>query len=157
MMKRRLVFFVLIVSMMLSINSSVFAFSVDKDAAGNVTVVTAMEVGEKFISASPDLTEWEYASLLYKRTLYDLDESELAYYFVVSKGSAEIGHILVSATKDRGPILQYSKNLIDFNVNSNEKVYYLRGSNIVSAENATEINKINTSEKLFRLEYISGC
>lgn len=140
---RKMVLFILTLLLTCFTVSSAFA-SIENDNTLNnhVSIDQAQLVGEKFILQSSDLSEWHSAKLVYSETFYDLDESELGYYFIVTEGNNQNGHIVISATKDRGPILQYSRNVLSLNNKEGGKGYYLGGLKIVYANSARDIAKV---------------
>lgn len=64
-----------------------------------------------------------------KTYLYDVDESLLGYYLTYKTGEGNTNHILVSATTDRAPILQYGEGILDseyeYLLEEGKKLYYL--------------------------------
>ncbi len=82
--------------------------------------MVSMEQGEKVASYSikeisgslTDLSEWKDATVEQSTVYYDLDGKKSAYSFNVIKNKQQVGYILISATKDNFPVLEFSKGKI---------------------------------------------
>lgn len=79
--------------------------------------MVSMEQAEKVASYSikeisgslTDLSEWKDATVKQSTVYYDLDGKKSAYSFNVIKNNQQVGYILISATKDNSPVLEFSK------------------------------------------------
>ncbi|WP_148505221.1 hypothetical protein [Paenibacillus beijingensis] len=110
-----------------------------KEKESNATIVsvaTAMNVAETFIKSSNYNQKWSQTQLVFFENLYDIDESLLGYYFIVRDNGESIGHIIVSATEDRGPVLQYGDGASN-SKKTGLKAYYVGG--IIHEKNAADV------------------
>ncbi len=86
------------------------------EASNIVSVEQAEKVASysiKGISGSiSDLSEWKDATVNMSTVYYDLDGNKSAYSFNVIKNKQQVGYILISATKDNSPVLEFSKGKI---------------------------------------------
>jgi hypothetical protein len=86
------------------------------EASNMVSVEQAEKVASysiKQISGSlTDLSEWKDTTIKQSTVYYDLDGKKSAYSFNVVKNKQPVGYILISATKDNSPILEFSKGKI---------------------------------------------
>lgn len=86
------------------------------EASKMVSVEQAEKVASystKQISGSlTDLSEWKDATVEQSTVYYDLDGKKSAYSFNVIKNKQQVGYILISATKDNSPVLEFSKGKI---------------------------------------------
>jgi hypothetical protein len=114
-----------------------------------VSVSDAEHVALKFIDYTSYRSAWSGAQLNFSENLYDIDETLLGYYFLVTdKSGSSLGHIIVSATKDRGPILQYGDGVME-GAQPGLKGYYVNG--IVHAADSQKILK-KAKEKNIQLK-----
>lgn len=113
---------IIIIAMLLTLVPSVYAEN--EKGPILVDIQTAQFVGENFIHGA-DFEEWKQSKLSYSETFYDLDESILGYYFLVTKEKNIKGHVIVSATEDRGLILQFGLEPLTLQKKDAEKGYYL--------------------------------
>jgi len=130
--------FLMIALSLLLLISFVPAVSAKNQLSEHVSVADAEQAALKFIRYAND-DRWLDAQLKFATNLYDIDESLLAYYFIVTdKANQNNGYIIVSATKDRGPVLEFGFGTYE-NVENHpgKKSYYING--IVHATNANEI------------------
>lgn len=82
--------------------------------------MVSMEQAEKVASYSikeisgslTDLSEWKDTTVKQSTVYYDLDGKKSAYSFNVIKNKQPVGYILISATKDNSPVLEFSKGKI---------------------------------------------
>lgn len=116
-----------------------FLFSVllfiPKAHAAELAISTeeAQAVIEKFIAYSPNDEQWSNSETTSKQLFYVNDDKYQ-------------GYIIISATKEPDPILQYSIGEMGYDVdqsNKDEKIYYLGATNYLTAK-----NKENLKNKL---------
>ncbi|MEK0315026.1 hypothetical protein [Cohnella sp. 56] len=134
-MKMNFKFLIYSLSLMLLI-SFVPSVSANNYVSEKISVTDAEQAAQKFIGyLNNDL--WQDAQLKFSKDLYDIDETLLAYYFLINnKSGMNKGYIIVSATKDRGPVLEFGDGVIESD-QSGLKSYFLNG--IVQASSAEEI------------------
>ncbi|PAV13929.1 hypothetical protein ASJ81_15890 [Methanosarcina spelaei] len=75
------------------------------DEAKEIAAFSVIEFSDKI----SDFSEWKDASVESDITYYDLDRNKTAYAFNVVKNNEYAGFIIISATKDKYPILEFSK------------------------------------------------
>ena len=100
-----------------------------------VSIAEAKEVAKKFIfriSDDKEFREWKGVKLSSPIVCYDINDNPTAYLFELKKDGKYLGYIVVSATKDNYPILEFSKGKSPLMRASElgikpEKVYYLGG------------------------------
>lgn len=152
------VFFVFSASGVSVTNANEVINEVTNEVANEVVPVEeAIKAATALISSSVYSSDWADAIIEHKYNLYDLDDSLLGYYMVVKKNNSQIGYMVVSATKDRVPVLEYGE---DHNFNFEEEVYnkgnkiFYLGYNFLAAKNGMELKerhkliKDNTIKKL---------
>lgn len=137
--------FMLILVLSIGIISSVNA-STSLMKSERVSTADAIKAAQKFIKESNYSSKWNSAELKYTMDLYDIDETLVGYYYTVIENSMSIGHLVVSATIDRGPILQYGDGIIKDNQDSGKRAYYVSG--IVHAIDAAEILEKANGKKI---------
>lgn len=107
------IFGLLLVGIMLLCLTSI-AFAETND---NGNIILDLEDGKKVASfytmelsnTFPKLAGWDGSSVEHEITYYNLNGDKAAYAFNVVKNNAYQGYLLVSATKDNYPILEFSK------------------------------------------------
>lgn len=77
----------------------------------NATVAASYLVGEISNEQSTDYTDWNGATVVENTTYYDVNGVESAYSFDVIVNGQYDGYIMVSATRDNFPILEFSKGI----------------------------------------------
>lgn len=86
------------------------------DSSEIVTLDHAEEVAEYYVHYIPtfisDLSKWDDATVDYSMTFYDLDGNKSAYSFDVIDNGDYAGYILVSATRNNYPILEFSEGTL---------------------------------------------
>lgn len=129
-----------------------FLFSVllfiPKAHAAELAISTeeAQAVIEKFIAYSPNDEQWSNSETTSKQLFYDIDDSVLGYHFKFYNDDKYQGYIIISATKEPNPILQYSIGQMGYDLDQSskdEKIYYLGATNYLTAK-----NKENLKNKL---------
>lgn len=99
-----------------------------------------------------------FTDLNYYSNMYDIDDTILGYYFDIRNNNETVGYIVVSATTERTPILQFGLGAIDDNYKINvqkERAYYLNAMNLMYAQNAADLktkHKNLISKKLMAIE-----
>ncbi|MCC3375517.1 Spi family protease inhibitor [Cohnella sp. REN36] len=96
----------------------------------------AQLVAQKFLTQSIYRDTWNLSNLSFVEPLYGIEEELLGYAFNVSKGTGIVGHIIVSSTKDRGPILQFGDKGLSDPIEG-RKGYLING--IIHAPSAADI------------------
>lgn len=114
-----------------SLSSVVFAEANIFPVSSNEQTLTTLSIDEaKEIAAFsvveisgmiPDLSEWKDASVELDTTYYDLDGNEAAYAFDIMKSNEYYGFIIISATKDNYPILEFSKGKLPHKISDMTK------------------------------------
>ncbi|WP_342423062.1 hypothetical protein [Paenibacillus sp. FSL E2-0178] len=142
-MKFRKGIFLAVLTLVLMITSSAYAAGENvqgienKDQKSAVSIQTAQIVGERFLQES-GIENWNQSTLAYSETFYDLDETESAYYFLVNFDNKQNGYIVVSAIKERGPILQFGLGTLEFDKTKGSKGYFL-GLQIIYSDSGSEL------------------
>ncbi|MFB9330911.1 hypothetical protein ACFFSY_33635 [Paenibacillus aurantiacus] len=103
-----------------------------------VSVAEAKKVAEQFIKGSNFAEKWYQTQLTFSEVLYDIDESQLGYYFIVRNEGEAIGHIIVSSSTDKGPVLEYGDGMAETN-KLKLKSYYNHG--LIRAQNASAVKE----------------
>jgi hypothetical protein len=75
------------------------------------TVAATYLLGEISGEPSSDYTEWSEATVIKNTTYYDMNGVESAYSFNVTVNGQYDGYIIVSATTDNYPVLEFSKGM----------------------------------------------
>lgn len=87
--------------------------SIDEQVPTTLNIDEAKEIAAFYLielsKTIPELSEWENSVVEPDITFYDLDGNITAYAFSVMKNSQYDGYIIISATKDKYPILEFSK------------------------------------------------
>jgi hypothetical protein len=90
--------------------------SATSDSSDIVTLDHAEEVAEYYVHYIPtfisDLSKWDDATVEYSMTFYDPDGNKSAYSFDVIDNGDYAGYILVSATRNNYPILEFSEGTL---------------------------------------------
>ncbi|AKJ39455.1 C39 family peptidase [Methanosarcina barkeri] len=94
------------------------------------------------LSTIPELSEWGNASVEPDITFYDLDGNVTAYAFNVMKDNQYDGYIIASATKDKYPILEFSKGKLPNKISAITK----KSKNEVA--NYANKNKLNVGKSV---------
>ncbi|QUL52695.1 C39 family peptidase [Paenibacillus tritici] len=76
--------------------------------------------------------------MIFTETFYDLDDTESAYYFLVDYNNKQEGYVVVSAIKDRGPILQFGQGALELNKEEGGRGYFL-GLQIVYSDSGNTL------------------
>jgi len=83
------------------------------NSTNDVSIEDAEEVASYYVRYIPSFMEnfqgWQEATVEQSEVYYDLDGKKSAYAFNVIENGQYAGYILVSATKDNYPILEFSK------------------------------------------------
>lgn len=104
-------------------------------AKEQVSTAEAKEVAKKFmhiVSVNEKFKEWKEAKLSNPIVCYGIDDNPTAYLFELKKSGSYLGYIVISATKDNYPVLEFSKGksplmrALELGIKP-EKVYYLGG------------------------------
>lgn len=82
--------------------------SVDRSTAQNVAVSHMKEIAK----ISADYADWAKGSVQQSTTYYDLNDQKAAYLFNVNVNGKYSGYILVSATKNNYPVLEFSRGKV---------------------------------------------
>jgi len=148
----RLVMVLLILSLLMS---PALSFAAEKTTVENklVEIDTAQWIANKFVVNNKSLRGDQ---VVYHTSLYDIDDSVLGYYFDILNENYLIGYIIVSATKEREPILEYGEGTIidDFKNQTDRgmRTYYLKALDYFYATDSKDLrskfesikqNKIN--------------
>jgi PKD repeat protein len=64
---------------------------------------------KQVVSSASQYTDWKNATVRKETTYYDLDGNESAYSFDVLVNGSYAGYLMVSATRDNYPVLEFSK------------------------------------------------
>jgi hypothetical protein len=116
------------------------------EASKMVSVEQAEKIASfsiKEISGSiADLSEWKDATVKLSTVYYDLDGKKSAYSFNVIKNKQQVGCILISATKDNSPVLEFSKGKV-----TNEITELTSRSKSLVQERANEIKSESTDKE----------
>lgn len=72
-----------------------------------VTVEKAKMAIGNYIDRNEYLEDMWNKDINFKFTLYDIDDSVIAYYFSVDKGKDNIGYFIISANKKIDPLLEH--------------------------------------------------
>jgi hypothetical protein len=78
---------------------------VDINTAASIALLNVKDTA----SLSPDFSSWNEATVTPSTTYYDLQGNKTAYAFDVNVNGQYAGYILVSATKDKSPVLELSR------------------------------------------------
>lgn len=96
-----------------------------------------------FIVKSDHLNDWRNGKVQYKHDLYDIDDSIVAYYYEIEKDNEVVGYFITGAYAEVEPILEYGEGSLDIinkEIASGNKAYYLGGINYLFAENKDELH-----------------
>lgn len=136
----------------------IFSVFVPNANAENVELINendALKAAKKY---SQKIGIWEDAEFAIDSHLYDIDDSLLGYHMLVKINNEIAGYLVVSATKDRGPVMQYGTNIKSVRIinelkSKQEKIYYLGASDYVGAKSSTNLKeKIDTAKKTMLTE-----
>lgn len=87
--------------------------SINEQTSTTLSIDMAKEIAAFYLvelsGTIPELSGWENAVVEPDITFYDLEGNITAYSFDVMKNSEYDGYIITSATKDKYPILEFSK------------------------------------------------
>lgn len=107
--------------------------SIDKDIA--------LKTAEKFMANTNMFNSNVQAK--FKSNMYDTSDNVIGYYCNLISEGKNAGYVLVSATRDLPPVLEYGEGNIpyevDKNIDNGEKFYYLGGSQYEFANNSLEL------------------
>jgi hypothetical protein len=92
--------------------------------------------------AIPELSEWGNAVIEPDITYYDLEENITAYAFNVMKNSEYDGYIIIPATKDKYPILEFSKGKLPHKISTMAK------KSQCTVSNHANKNKLNIGKSI---------
>ncbi|AKJ38343.1 C39 family peptidase [Methanosarcina barkeri] len=95
---------------------------------------------EELSGTIPELSDWKDASTEPDITFYDLEVNITAYAFDVMKNNQYDGYIIASATKDKYPILEFSKGKLPSKISTMTKKSQLKVAKYAS-ENKLSIEK----------------
>ena len=76
----------------------------------NATVAASYLIGQ-IPSQNADFSDWSGATVVENTTYYDMNGVETAYSFNVMVNGQYDGYIMISATRDNYPILEFSKGI----------------------------------------------
>ncbi|RNI15839.1 hypothetical protein EFE42_00960 [Methanohalophilus sp. RSK] len=109
------------------------------DNSNVVTLNNAEEVAAYYVQYvpvfMPSMSDWEDATVKYSTTFYDIDGNKSAFSFDVIDNGEYAGYILVSATRDNYPILEFSEGSIP-----NDVAEFQSKSMVQASEYAVENN-----------------
>ncbi|CAH1216941.1 hypothetical protein PAECIP111893_04210 [Paenibacillus plantiphilus] len=139
-MKRHIVIVVVLLLVMTAVPGFALGQEQGQVMKKEISLLTAEKIAKKFYK------ETGFAignAIRYSSTLYDVDDSVLGYYFNIWNNEKTAGYIVVSATKERSPILQYGDQAMgyDFQEKSEAglKPYYLNALNIIHAKDTQDL------------------
>lgn len=109
----------------------------------------AKNICENFVAQSN--LDWLKGDIEFRSNLHDLNDNILGYYYSVGDG-----YIIVAATKELSPILQFGeKNIsdeVDKNISKGNYIYYLGALDYEFGKNANEVkNKLKSKNKPLQL------
>lgn len=117
--------------LVISLSSIVFAETNTSPISTNEQIPTTLNIDqaneittfylEELSGTIPELSEWKYASVEPDITFYDLEGNITAYAFDVMKNNQYDGYIITSATKDKYPILEFSKGKLPTKISTMTK------------------------------------
>jgi len=111
-------------------------------AAKEISEQVAMNVSKNFLEKSP--FDWKDAKVIFVDNFYDLNDKVLGYYYNILKDNKTVGYILVSATKELPPILQFGESTLSYEADEKikyNKMYYLGAFKYEFGKNASEIKE----------------
>jgi hypothetical protein len=115
-------------------------------ANANLSVDEAREIAtfylEELSGTIPEFSEWKDAIAEYDIAFYDMHGDITAYSFDVMKNKEYDGYIIISATKDKFPILEFSKGQLPNEIPKMVK----KSQNEI--ENYANKNKLNVEESI---------
>ena len=126
----------------------------DVQASNEISLDVAKQAALNELKQSPYAGEIDSVdNFTLKTYLYDVDESLLGYYLTYKTGEGNTNHILVSATTDRTPILQYGEGILDseyeYLLDKGKKLYYLGPLQFLYGKDNNEvIGKFNQSKAM---------
>lgn len=89
------------------------AVSINEQTSSTLSIDEAKEIAAfsvvELSGAVSNLSEWKDASVEHDITFYDLEENITAYAFNIVKNNEYDGFIIISATRDKYPVLEFSK------------------------------------------------
>ncbi|MHB8076286.1 C39 family peptidase [Desulfosporosinus fructosivorans] len=107
--------------------------SIDKDIA--------LKTAEKFMANTNMFNS--NVQVKFKSNMYDTSDNLIGYYCNLISEGKNAGYVLVSASRDLPPILEYGEGNIpyevDKNIDNGKKFYYLSGLQYEFANNASEL------------------
>ncbi|WP_141706470.1 MULTISPECIES: hypothetical protein [Methanosarcina] len=120
--------------------------STDEQTSTPLSIDEAKEIAAFYLvelsGTIPELEEWEDAVVEPDITFYDLEGNITAYSFDVMKNNEYDGFILISATKNKYPILEFSKGKLQNKISTMTK----KSQN--AAVNYAKKNKLNVVESV---------
>ncbi len=126
-----------------------------------VDPLTAEIVAKNFLPYTNFFEERNIYSVFFHSTIYDIDDTPLAYYFLVEDANKETvtnGYIMVSATMELPPILAYGEDGYEdeFYEKSREgyKAYYVGGLYFLYAKDKKDLLKKFEEGKNERIDYL---
>ncbi|RXZ84038.1 hypothetical protein EBB07_02765 [Paenibacillaceae bacterium] len=88
---------------------------------------------------------WDYNNIKLVEIFYDTDQTKLGYYFEFYNNDKFVMHVVVSATLNRDPILQFAAGKLELNKLEGATAYYV-GTSITYEKNALELKSNLSSE-----------
>lgn len=135
-----------------SLSSVVFAeaneslVSINEQTSAILSIDEAKEIAAfsvvELSGAIPELSEWGNAVIEPDITYYDLEENITAYAFNVMKNSEYDGYIIIPATKDKYPILEFSKGKLPHKISTMAK------KSQCTVSNHANKNKLNIGKSI---------
>jgi hypothetical protein len=120
--------------------------SINEQTSTTLSIDMAKEIAAFYLvelsGTIPELSGWENAVVEPDITFYDLEGNITAYSFDVMKNSEYDGYIITSATKDKYPILEFSKGQLPTKISTMVE----KSENEV--ENYANKNKLNVGESV---------
>lgn len=101
---------------------------------------------ENFINNTDYLSQMKGAVIQHTYSLYDVDDTVIAYYFTIKKNDENIGFFITSARKNIDPLLEYGfgeLEVAEFQLEEEfgNRIYYLGAQHFLYARNKVELEK----------------